>query len=165
MVDCDLTAQRLRELFSYNADDGVFTRLTQRGPSKPGPVKPCLDSHGYQILRVDYRLHRLHRLAWLHVHGEHPKGDIDHINGDRADNRLRNLRDVTRSENCQNLRGAQSHSKLGTLGVSAVHNSSRFRARIFVNGAEKYLGCFDSEQEAHDAYLQAKREIHPAGTI
>ena len=165
MAKTDLTALRLRELFSYNPNDGVFTRLTQRGPTKPGPVHPCPDSHGYGLLRVDYRLYRTHRLAWLHSHGEWPTGDIDHIDGDRANNKLSNLRDVTRGENCQNLRAAQSHSQLGQLGVSAISNSKKYRARIAVNGQVTHLGCFNTVGEAHDAYLKAKRELHPAGML
>lgn len=160
-----LTAQRLRELFSYDPDAGSFTRLAQRGPSKAGLVAPCKDAHGYEVLRVDYRLHRAHRLVWLHVHGAWPVGDIDHIDGNRANNRIANLRDVTRAENNQNQRSAASHNAGGVLGVSPVHKSSRYRARIAVNGESRHLGCYATEEEAHAAYLDAKSALHPAGTL
>jgi hypothetical protein len=165
MADIDLTAQRLRELFSYDQTAGVFARLKQRGPSQPGPIAPCCDSHGYQVIRVDYRLYRAHRLAWLHTHGEWPEGDIDHIDGIRTNNAISNLRDVTRSENCQNLRASQAHNRLGSLGVSKASNSKVFRARIAINGKEIYLGCFKSVDEAQAAYIEAKRELHPASTL
>lgn len=165
MATHDLTAARLRELFAYDGDTGVFHRLTSRGPTKPGPVTPCFDSHGYQVIRVDYKLYRAHRLAWLYMHGCWPSGDIDHIDGNRANNRAENLRDVTRSENCQNLRAAQAHSTTGILGVSKVDKSSQWRARISANGSTKHLGCFPSQEAAHAAYLAAKRGLHPAGTL
>jgi hypothetical protein len=161
----NLTAQRLRELFSYDPSSGAFCRLTQRGPSRPGPVSMCLDTHGYPVMRVDYKLYRAHRLAWLHATGAWPMHDIDHIDGNRSNNRLANLRDVTRGENCQNLRAAQSHSDHGVLGVSRTNKSTTWRARIAVNGRTVYLGCFETQAEAQAAYLRAKRELHPANTL
>ena len=78
---------------------------------------------------------------------------------------MANLRDASRSENCQNLRAAPSHSVTGILGVSKVDKSSQWRARIAADGKTTYLGCFPSQEEAHAAYLAAKRALHPAGTI
>src|SRR3972149_955610 len=95
--------------------------------------------------------------------GEFPKGDIDHINGDRADNRIGNLRATSRSENMQNLKEAHKDNCTGHLGVFKKRH--RFGAQIMVDGVKHKLGIYDTPQEAHEAYLEAKRKLHPAGVL
>src|SRR3990167_3120706 len=107
-----ISQQRLKELLSYNPNTGEFTRLVAtgiHGCNKAGVVVGCLSDHptqGYILIRVnnDGILYRAHRLAWLYVYGFWPPADIDHINGNRSDNRIVNLRSVTRSQNLQNMR-------------------------------------------------------------
>ena len=88
-----LTAARLRELLQYDPETGVFTRLVKTSNGiKVGDVAGTADARGYILIRVDGWLHLAHRLAWLHMTCEWPKGMIDHINGVRDDNRWSNLR-------------------------------------------------------------------------
>ena len=115
------------------------------------------------MISIDGRKHLAHRLAWLYVNGYCPPGDIDHINGDRAANRISNLRLATRSENLQNQSKAQKHNKTGLLGVS--HRRGKFRAQIRVDGKKMHIGTFPTPEEAHTAYLEAKRQFHPFGTL
>ena len=88
---------------------------------------------------------------------------IDHINGNPSDNRISNLRLCDRNINLQNQRKAQKHNKLGVLGVSKYGNS--YRAQIHVGTKVKYIGSFKTPEEAHVAYLECKRELHPGCTI
>jgi hypothetical protein len=96
------------------------------------------------------------------THGAWPDGCIDHINGQKADNRISNLRKVTHAVNMQNQHRAARTSKTGLLGVSP--NKTRFVANINVDGRRVYLGSFATAHDAHSAYLSAKRELH-AGCV
>lgn len=161
-----LTAERLRELVSYDQETGKFVRLVATGPRgchKPGSLKAYIKTNGYARVHVDGTTHAAHRLAWLYMHGRWPDGDIDHINGDRLDNRATNLREVTRAENMQNERKARCNNKSGLLGVSP-HGRS-WRAQITVGGVCKKLGSYETPEQAHAVYLAAKRELHPFGTL
>ena len=93
---------------------------------------------------------------------------VDHINGNRGDNRLCNLRDVSRKINTQNRKSASINNSCGLLGVSehkGVGKSGRFVAGIYIEGKRKHLGVFDTAQQAHEAYLTAKRKYHEGCTI
>lgn len=160
----ELTATRLRELFHYGPFTGAFTRLQSRGSAAAGPVRGIVHPQGYLRFNVDGKIYFAHRLAWLYVHGVWPAGHVDHINGDPADNRIINLREVTRSMNQQNQRRARADSSTGFLGVRN-YRGGRFKADIWTDGKTKHLGVFDTAEEAHQAYLQAKRELHPGCTI
>ncbi len=163
MAKANLTAQRLRELLDYDQETGIFTWKIPRGAFKIGDASGSLKAAGYIYIGIDFESYLAHRLAWLHVHGEWPQNQIDHINGNRSDNRISNLRDVSTSENQQNQRRAKRNNKLGFLGVSAYGN--KFGARINIPGRVINIGCFDTPEEAHAAYLAEKRKIHPASTI
>jgi HNH endonuclease len=108
-------------------------------------------------------LHLAHRLAWLYVHGIWPERKIDHINGNPCDNRLVNLRDVSQAQNMQNYRKAKSGSALGIQGVT--RNGTGFMAQLTVNYKNVYLGTFRTSEAAHEAYLVAKRNLHPFSTL
>jgi len=92
-----------------------------------------------------------------------PEGQIDHINGVRDDNRLSNLRAVSKTENMWNQRKAHPANKLGVMGVRREYNM--FQARISINGKTIWLGSFNTAELAHEAYLKAKRELHTTCTI
>lgn len=121
------------------------------------------DRLGYICLKVDGRMFKGHRLAWFFVHGDFPQGHIDHINGNPSDNRIENLRDVSRSVNMQNERGARTHNSTGLLGVS--RNGSGWRSEIRIAGKKKNLGTFATPEQAHEAYVFAKRQYHEGCTI
>jgi hypothetical protein len=157
-----LTASRLRELFHYDPITGLFTRrvAVRNGPA--GVVAGWLNSCGYIQITVDQKKHRAHRLALLYVNGEWPDGEVDHINGERADNRLSNLRDVSGAVNRQNRHHARPQSHSGLLGVWPAKNAKNpFQSRIRMNGKQKYLGVFPTAQLAHEAYIAARKEIDP----
>lgn len=106
-----------------------------------------------------------HRLAWLYVTGTWPSDQIDHVNGIRDDNRIFNLREATGPENNGNQRQARSDNKTGLLGVYWDKQHKKFSAKIMFSGKHKYLGYFPTAEEAHAAYIKAKRELHSHCTI
>ena len=164
MATNDLTAARLRELFHYEPETGVFTRLVRVTNNIP-TSKPVgtLNQEGYIRTKIDRQIHLLHRLAWLYIHGHHPALLIDHINGIKTDNRMANLRQATITENMQNQRKAQKGTKSGLLGAYA--NSGKWKSAIQVDGITHNIGNFDTAIEAHEAYIAAKRRLHSTCSI
>ena len=117
--------------------------------------------HGYVAIRLDDTLYTAHRLAWLYVNGEWPAEQIDHINRDRADNSITNLRSVTNAENAQNQRARANKS--GFAGVRKENN--KWLAEIKVNYKPIRIGLFETPEAAHEAYVAAKRKFHVKSTL
>jgi HNH endonuclease len=161
-----LTAARLRDLLHYDPDTGLFTRLVRSAQSnRVGDIAGGITKARYIQVSVAGVLLYGHRLAVLYMTGEWPVGEVDHRDGDRSNNRWGNLREVDRSMNQQNLRRAQRNNQSGTLGVSPYFLTGRWCARIYVDGRVRRLGVFSTQQEAGEAYLEAKRQLHPGCTI
>ena len=159
----DLSLERLHELLKYNQRTGFFIRKISRQQYHKGLIAGCLNRKGYRVITIDSRQYLASRLAWFYVHGSWPKDEIDHRNGVRDDNRLANLREASHSENQQNRRQAHKSNTTGFLGVSP--NERKFRAQIKINGNRLHLGNFATPQEAHAAYVKAKRKLHPLGLL
>lgn len=154
----ELSQSRLKELLHYNPKTGVFTRrIATSRRVKSGDIAGSKNGDGYILIMVDSKRHLAHRLAWLYMHGVWPTDQIDHINGDRADNRRCNLREATRAENAQNTI-ARPNNKVGYLGVTK--DRSKYKAQIGVDGAIINLGLFATPEQAHQAYLSAKAKFH-----
>lgn len=160
----ELTAARLRELLHYDDETGVFRWLRPPVKRSRDGAAGHTDKEGYRRIRLDGGQYFCHRLAWLYVHDRWPSLQIDHRNGDKADNRIVNLREVTNAVNQENLRAARNTSSTGLLGVW-VHRNGMFRASIKVNGKTMHLGTYKAADEAHQAYLTAKRQLHQGCTI
>jgi len=164
----DLSAEYVRARLNYDPDTGAFTWKSntpnmQRYVGRAAGTKHC---QGYRAINIDCWPFLAHRLAWLITFGEWPKRHIDHINGDRTDNRLANLRDVPQDWNSQNLRKAKSKRPGALLGAYPTQRGGKqWRAIIQIDGRSTTLGYFDTEQEAHLAYLAVKREAHPGCVI
>ena len=167
MADNIVTLEQLRELFSYDLETGLLIRRVRSANcTQVGEVAGFVDVHGYRIIGIKGRYYKAHRLIWLHVYGVWPNKQIDHINGIRDDNRLHNLRDVEHSINMQNQKRAQSDNRSSGLLGAHWHNSQQaWHARIQVNKRSKFLGAFATPEEAHAAYLEAKRRLHEGCTI
>jgi hypothetical protein len=160
-----ITQSRLKQLLDYDPETGVFKwRESNSNRAPVGSVVRGLSRGGYLRARLDGRLYYCHRLAWLYVYAKWPSEHLDHVNHNRSDNRLCNLREASNSENMQNRAGPTVRSTTGTLGVG-VMPGGRFRAQIVVEGKNTYLGCFDSVEDAESAYLAAKARLHPFSTM
>lgn len=154
------------ELLDYDKETGLFTWRNPANPKWLGRIAGCLKKDkGYVEIRVKGAQFKAHRLAWVVTYKKWPSDEIDHINGVRHDNRIANLRDVTKSGNICNLKGAKSNSKSGLLGVWYDRYTKRWESQIALNGKNKHLGRFNTPEEAHQAYLKAKRELHSTCTI
>jgi len=161
-----ITAHRVRQVLDYNPETGIF-KWTCCPSSRRlnGEVAGAVDALGYVVISIDGVRYHGHRVAWLYVHGEWPKFVIDHINGNPGDNRIANLRDVSRRVNQQNMRRAMKNNTSGALGVSRAKKEQKWKAQIGVNGTNLHLGYSDSIDGAHALYLAAKRRLHPGCTI
>lgn len=152
-----LTQERLKELFEYNPETGQFTRIKCKIRKLVGQKAGYLHPNGYIYLEIDYKPYRVHRLAWFYTYGKWPAEHIDHINGDKADNRLSNLREATRSQNMMNRKIQKSN----TSGLKGAYKRGRgYVATIRMGGEEVYLGFFKTPDEAHAAYCKAADEHH-----
>jgi hypothetical protein len=159
----ELTQQTLKQMLSYSEHTGQFTWETpsKYRPEYQGKIAGSLHSVGYIHISILGKSYKAHRLAWLYVHGVWPLTNLDHINGDRADNRISNLREATHAQNAQNRKHARRGHTLGVLGVVWRERNKKYEARIHIEGKYKYLGLFATAEEAHAAYLTAKRAAHP----
>lgn len=173
MATPNITAELLRTLIHYDQSTGEFTRIAhvfsktgrRSGQSKLGPMMRKPNVVGYIVFSVNRTSVLAHRLAWLYMTGEWPPGVIDHINGERADNRWENLRLSDATLNQQNQRKAKVGSIVDLLGVTVDKESGKYIAQITHNYRHIHLGRFDTAVEAYAAYLGAKRVIHIACTI
>ncbi len=153
----ELTAEYLRSVLHYDQETGIFTWKVRTSNSvKVGDAAGCPNGAGYLQITVQSRLYLAHRLAWLHTHGEWPKEQLDHINRNRSDNRIANLREVTHKQNLQNA-GKYSNNTSGYPGVSWNKRISKWRARIKHNYKYIHLGYFTTIEEAIAARKAAEK--------
>ena len=146
-----LTQEWLKEHTEFSKEKKTLVwKKKTNNRTKIGNVVGVITKKGYY--RTSH--HLVHRLVWLYYTGSLPKNDLDHINGLRTDNRIENLRETTRGLNTQNRKD--------TLGYTFVSGRSKpWLAQIKVNYKNKNLGYFKTKEEAREAYLKAKKEMHP----
>lgn len=155
----DLTADRLRELLTYDSETGVFRWRVRRSIKTPaGAVAGSLRAKGYLSVKIDFRTYYAHRLAWLYMTGAWPADQTDHINRVRSDNRWINLREATNSGNACN--SAQSKESGLPRGVYRKRKYGRFQAQISKNKVWHNLGLHDTAEEAAEAYKRAATQLH-----
>lgn len=160
----DLTCERLRELLSYNEATGQFRWRIQRQCVRDGAIAGGPDYKGYIRIKVDGRKYFAHRLAWLYVYGRWPVDLLDHIDRQRTNNAIANLREVSNQLNSHNQRVVR-RSRVGLLGVSLSPTPGKFVARIAVEGKDHHLGTYPNAVEAYEAYVSAKRRLHPGSVF
>jgi len=154
-----LTQSLLKEVLHYDEATGVFTWRVGRGGVRAGSVAGSLHWSGYVLISIYGRQYAAHRLAWLYAHGELPPDHLDHINHNKSENQLSNLRPATRAQNQKN-RLVNSNNTSGFRGVVWHKMSERWLARAMLNGKRPHLGLFHTAEAAADAYERFAREHH-----
>lgn len=147
---------RINELFVY--DNGkLFNRIDRKRAPRDQEAGTFCKDIGYRKVRFDGRTYYTHRIIWKLLYGEDPV-EIDHINGNRSDNRITNLRSVSRLENMRNMKKMPSNTS-GVAGVFWLKDRSKWRATI----SQKILGNFKKFEDAVAARKQAEKEYgyHP----
>lgn len=154
-----ITASDLRDALNYDPESGEFTWARPKSNRmKPGDRAGAPNNLGYVLVTLGWKKYRAHKLAWLYVTGVWPTFEIDHIDGNRGNNRWSNLRRSDRTLNTLNQRDARSHkSKSGVRGV--VIKSDGYEARITVYGEARNLGKFETADEASAAYESARLAV------
>lgn len=152
-------ADYLKTILDYNPETGALTWKCAKAHSTRVGSPAGAASWGYIRVKIDGQLFRAHRLIWKIVNGRDPIDQIDHINGNRSDNRIANLREASRSENNQNSRLRKSNTS-GFKGVCWKKSHQKWVAQIRIDGKDKFLGCFNTPELAHAAYCEASKNHH-----
>lgn len=153
-----LTLERLKEIIDYNPESGIFIAKIRRSHCQKGDVVGCNYGDGYMRTAIDGRDYLLHRLAWFYVYGQMPKM-IDHINGDRGDNRIENLRIADYHINARNS-CRKTNSSARFKGISWHKVSKKWQVQIRCGGELIPLGYFDDDTEAAFNYDLASLKYH-----
>lgn len=157
----NISIEELRRHVDYCQSTGAITnRRSGKYRTKGMKVPTIKDRDGYLKISVRGVSLKAHRVAWAMVHGEWPKDQIDHINGQRDDNRIANLREAGHAENAQNQATPRNNTS-GYIGVSWRPGKGKWRAQISVGGVRHHLGLFDTAEAASRAYEVAKAQMHP----
>lgn len=160
-----IDVERVRALFDYDRQTGTFRWKVRLGTARPGSLAGCKSGCGYTQIGIDGTYYLAHRMAWALENGDDPSAYIDHINGDRRDNRIANLRLTSIAQNAQNQRRPQAGNKSGFLGVEYDRRRAKYRSSIQTEDGRMFLGYFETAEAASEAYLTKKREVHPYGTL
>lgn len=152
-----ITHERLRHILKYDSETGLFTWVNppKHHPRMLGQKAGSVKTKGYIQIRIDGKKYSAHRLAWLYVYGEWPEFDIDHANGNPADNGIGNLRQATNPQNQANRK--RNSGKSIAKGVRRTQGG-KFQARISVCKHQITIGTFDSESAAVSAYTNAAKQ-------
>ena len=154
-----LTQERLKELLDYDPETGVFVWKVNKNRARAGATAGTKNNRLYTVIRIDRKDYTAHRLAWFYMYGTWPKDQLDHINRVRNDNRIGNLREATMQQNQWNPSKRKDNSS-GYTGVGWHKKTEKWMAYIVINMKQKYLGLFNTPEEAHTAYVKAKEEHH-----
>lgn len=150
------TQLHLKELLSYDEKSGLFFWNQSRGNKEKFSIAGTKNVHGYIGIQINKRKNLAHRLAWLYVYGSIPDCQIDHINGNRSDNRISNLRLATHKQNGENL-GIRKNNTSGFRGVS--FQKGKWVAQVRANKKAIYCGRFESPIEASKVAEAKRQEI------
>ena len=144
----------IKRFLNYDPLIGVFIWRVDRSPqAKAGSEAGTITRYGYRRIVLMREFYFAHTLAWVHEYNETPTTDIDHINRDRLDNRIANLRLASRTQN--NLNSDRWAFRGDDLGITPARNG-RWYAQITIDAKYVYLGIHDTKEQARAAYLKAR---------
>lgn len=146
----------LQEAFSYDPETGHLFHRRQKIINRFGKIAGCRIKTGYIVVGIEGEYFFAHRVAWAIFYGSWPENLIDHINGDRSDNRICNLREASTKENCRNCK-RQRNNVSGHVGVHWHNGDQRWRAQITFEGKRIFLGQFVNFDDAVASYASAAK--------
>ncbi|MDH0157327.1 HNH endonuclease [Stutzerimonas stutzeri] len=152
-----ISHEKLVEIMHYSPETGVFTRRKKvnQMPTEAGST----DKQGYRRIHLLGKVYRAHRLAWFYLTGEWPSAEIDHINGDRSDNRISNLRQCTHQQNNHN-QPIRRNNRSGVKGVHWDRRLQKWHAQVCLNFKVHHVGHFDDLSEAALAVMDQRKKLH-----
>ena len=150
----------IKNCCSYNADTGeIICKIkpyrNEREVISVGYVHG-IQPHKYRRFKFKHKRFLAHRIAWFLYYNEWPHQIIDHIDGNGLNNRINNLR---LAEHWQNAGNRHYHRSGKLVGATFDKRKNRWIAQIVIDGKYSYLGAFHTEKEAHERYLEARKEI------
>lgn len=146
-----ITLEDALSLVNYDPSTGEFTWNKPRPKCTPGSRAGSVTRYGYLKICLNHKNYMAHRVAWLIVNGEWPKSELDHINGNRLDNRICNLREATPHQNQAN-KGMRSDNTSGVKGVTWDKSRGKWMAAISFYGRHVFLGRYSTINAAEKAY-------------
>ncbi len=157
MRDNIITQNRLKELLNYDSELGVFTWIKPTSNRvKAGQLAGTFNSMGYTTIKLDGYLYLSHRLVWLYINGYWPT-EIDHIDHDKLNNKISNLRDTSHASNMKNQKIRNTNTS-GVNGVSWDSDRKKWQCKIYVNKKTIHLGRFASIDDARNARSDADKK-------
>lgn len=155
-----ITQSELKQILDYNPDTGIFTwKINKGGKAKCGTIANSIDSKGYIRIQINNKRNSAHRLAWLYIYGSFPNNMIDHINGNKIDNRIYNLREATVNENQYN-RKVPINNTSGIKGVYFDKSRNKWVAELKCNSKKIHIGRFNDIELAQIAINEARNKYH-----
>jgi len=154
-----LSQNELKSIFEYDPFTGTLRWKEKRSNIVQNSMAGCIHGSGYKVVTIKSKTYKLHRIIWIMLFGEIPKGFyLDHINGNKIDNRLENLRLATNNQNQQN-RPAPKNSSSGYRGVTWHKVANKWMARICHEKKRMTIGFFDTAEDAYEAYKQEAKKL------
>ena len=154
-----ITQEYIKSVLHYDQDTGIFTWKVNKSNMKIGSVAGNKHNSGYTYIKLDKKLYAAHRLAWIYIYGKSPVHYIDHINGNKMDNRLFNLREATNFQNQCN-RKLNKNNTSGVKGISWDKQYNKWKVRLSVNSKKIILGRFYDFFEACCIVYSARNKLH-----
>lgn len=152
-----LTQEYLKSILDYDLDTGIFTwKINKAKRTKIGDIAGWLDN-GYREIEINDKKYKAHRLAWLYVYGEMPKKLIDHIDNNRSNNKISNLREATYQTNNENYRTPKTN-KSGIKNVSWYKSLNKWVVGISIKKTKKTIGYFDDLELAELVAVEARNK-------
>ena len=155
-----ITQERLHELFEYREDGNLIRKVSTAKRTKVGDIAGWMSSRGYFMVSINSKKYLVHRMIFLYHHGYLTPGmELDHIDGNPRNNRIENLREVTKSQNIQNSK-IRSDNTTGVKGVYWDKSNSKWQVQMRMKGKLKYLGRYTTLKEAKAVVKEAREKYH-----
>lgn len=152
-----LTQEELKETLRYSPEDGLFTRMKSNTRVSIGDVAGSTDKDGYVVIKFLGKTYKAHRLAWLYIYGEFPSSCLDHIDGNKANNSISNLRLASVAENQHNAK-LRVDNKSGVKGI--VFDKGKWLAQVRYKGKLHIAGRFSTVEEGILPLQRLREELH-----